>query len=151
MLKTLYKFFILALFSLSSSVVLANNVCYIIITKNPKWSNYDVHITLHDFLTQTPIMNFTLPRVNPLHPNSTLNTVSATFDCTRYQQIQLFASFSPAIWQNQKDTLFPSKDVWNIAQQVQSLKPGQNQVELAIRFPEDFSGIPELINPKLFQ
>lgn len=126
-----------------------NYNCVVVVSKNPQWSQYDVNISLHDFLTQRPIMTFHLPKASA--KSQSLNMASAHFDCSQYQEIQFYATFSPPIWQNQANKVYSSTIVWNITQQLAALKNGQNQLQIQVKFPEQFANVPELINTNLFK
>lgn len=122
----------------------AQAMCTVVINKSPAWAHYDVNVSLRNFLTQKLILTFHLPGQTATTPS--LNLASAKFNCSQYSIVQFFATFSPPIWGQEKNHIYPSRVIWNITDQVQALKPGQSEVQVEVNFPNDFIDVPSLIN-----
>ncbi|MGE3919781.1 MAG: hypothetical protein AB7F64_02350 [Gammaproteobacteria bacterium] len=141
MLKKIYLFLSLAIITILPTYA-ADNQCFIQLNKDPKWSAYEVTITMFDLSTNNSIKSYVLKKATKNSPS--VDNLEKPFDCMKHPIFSFRASFSPPIWQNLANKQYLAKKVWNLTSQL--LENSGKQLIITVNFPDDFVEVPELIN-----
>lgn len=105
--------------------------CYMTVMKGSCWSNYNVSIDVLDASNDKKIM--TLSLLN----NKLWNR--QPFECTPNQTFNFQATFNPAIWQGDTDTVYLSK---SSIQLPMVITKEARAWDVSVCFPESFAEVP---------
>lgn len=119
--------------------------CVATVVKDPGWEHYAVKIDLMDYSTKKLIAKLDLNAAKPAEKVASINTVSQSFNCKQHPMIYFTVQYTPVMWQENKGKIYQSSNIWDTYQQLQKIKPGTDKIEIKIHFPDDFQGVPELI------
>lgn len=112
--------------------------CYITIMKGTCWKDYDVTIEAFDATTGDSLIPKThLDGKDPTKLNDFW--VRVPFKCQAKQGIKFGASFSPAIWENNKGKIYPSADTIYLPE---TAKKDIFAWNIPICYPSGFSNLP---------
>ena len=118
-------------------IIIWNNItsaapgkCTVTITKSNCWVNYDVQIKILDTSKNKKIATISI--------NKGEITAKQDIPCSSGQTLKYLANFQPAIWQEDKNKNYYSKQYIQI--------PEGNAWKLIIDFPNSFNELPEPIN-----
>ena len=137
----------LLLLIVTTSIFSAPTECIATATKDSGWANYDVSIDLMDYSTKKLISNLDLKAGNPKQNIAPVFTTSQTFDCEQHLMIYFKAEYTPVMWEANKGKTYHSSNIWDLTKQLQQLQiqSGATKLEIKINFPQDFVGVPTLI------
>lgn len=110
--------------------------CYFTPMKGDCWKDYDVTIHLIDYSKQKDI-------VPPITLEKKTMWKRVPFDCNPKDSLIYTASFKPAIWKSQKDTVYKAKRIWFLPDKINK---GIIAWNVPLCFPTAFSQVP--IPPK---
>jgi hypothetical protein len=105
--------------------------CYYTLAKNDCWTSYSVTVDVIDAETATVLTKVTVP------PGT--SWVRQAFNCTPGQALTYKATFSPIIWESDKNKIYTPK---RFAILPKTIKSGATAWDVAVCFPADFSGVP---------
>lgn len=119
--------------------------CLINLTKAPNWNQENVVVNIVDFGTKKVIQTINLTAETKTSPS--VNSVIEPFDCNSHPIILLQASYTPSIWSTDVGKVYNSKDAYDLTTQILTAeKKGIEKIEVTLNFPNDFQGVPSLVN-----
>lgn len=137
--------FLLGLIMTSYTYASRQVECWVIINKAPAWSKENVVVNVLDYSTKEVIQTLNLP--GSTKNKSSINSDSQTFDCNQHTLIQMQASYTPRIWSTDVGKTYLSKNTYNLYQQLINARLAKiNKLEITLKFPDDFIGVPEMVN-----
>lgn len=108
----------------------SEGTCYLEFAKAACWNNYKVELKLLDALTLQEQQHFNLSM------NS--QSIKVPFTCRANEQITFQASFEPPIWDQQVNSWYKAKKVYNVPPDVAS---DGNIWTVDLCFASDFNGV----------
>ena len=115
----------------TSQTAAATLPCQLVVIKNTCWKDYDVSINLIDFKTHQTHQIVELKKGD--------NYAKQTFKCVPLATYSATATFSPAIWEQDKGKAYESSQVWNAPP---ALAEGTQAWAISMCFSNDFADVP---------
>lgn len=105
--------------------------CVVTVIKSPCWSDYSVTVNIMDSTYNTLLSKIVITKGTSWQ--------RVTFDCKPSQVLSANASFTPVIWENQKDVIYQSDRFWKLPEKA----PEQGALwSINMCYPMQFSNVP---------
>lgn len=105
--------------------------CKYTVSKTCCWTNFNVTVSLIDTANKQVVTQLTVPAGK--------TSVDSAFDCQPGQTFELSATFSPVIWDEDKNKSFKSKKFLSLKSQID---PQDVAWHIPIEFPTQFANVP---------
>lgn len=105
--------------------------CQYVVSKNCCWTDFNVNVSVLNAGNKKVLSQLTVPTGK--------STLESSFDCQPGQSLELTATFSPEIWEGDKNKVFRSKGFIALKTEI---APDEVAWRIPIVFPDQFSGVP---------
>jgi hypothetical protein len=105
--------------------------CHITIVKDNCWSDYDLNLEVFETRNEHTLLQTTLFEGKTY--------IRKTFECHAKQEISYKATFSPLIWEKDKDKVYYAKQSITLPEEVH---PGEKAWTIDVCFSKQFSNVP---------